>query len=154
MLQFTGCGSLCSSLTVLYGYSGFFFSHYICNFVYLLQISKALAGPERKDLMKKLPKFIYDEDKALEVESFSLLHLYIINSQDKSVFFFFFLRRLLHLFLMFRHVILFYPFFFSLRYFEFPFRMNTFSVFRRCWNVLILCSIFIYCHKSHYSFYL
>ena len=69
-------------------------------------------------------------------------------------FFFFFLRRLLHLFLMFRHVILFYPFFFSLRYFEFPFRMNTFSVFRRCWNVLILCSIFIYCHKSHYSFYL
>ncbi|XP_023912026.1 uncharacterized protein LOC112023636 [Quercus suber] len=34
--------------------------------VYAPQISKALAGPERKDLMKKLPKFIYDEDKALE----------------------------------------------------------------------------------------
>ncbi|CAN6579977.1 unnamed protein product [Malus baccata var. baccata] len=27
---------------------------------------KALAGADRKDLMRKLPKFIYDEDKALE----------------------------------------------------------------------------------------
>ncbi|GMY28943.1 Localized to the inner membrane of the chloroplast [Fagus crenata] len=34
--------------------------------VYAPQISKALAGPERKDLMRKLPKFIYDEEKALE----------------------------------------------------------------------------------------
>lgn len=32
-----------------------------------LQISKALAGTDRKDLMRKLPKFIYDEEKALEV---------------------------------------------------------------------------------------
>lgn len=31
------------------------------------QISKALTGTERKDLMRKLPKFIYDEEKALEV---------------------------------------------------------------------------------------
>ncbi|CBI21572.3 unnamed protein product, partial [Vitis vinifera] len=30
------------------------------------QISKALAGADRKDLMRKLPKFIYDEEKALE----------------------------------------------------------------------------------------
>ncbi|KAL7200239.1 hypothetical protein ACSBR1_032208 [Camellia fascicularis] len=29
-------------------------------------ISKALAGANRKDLMRKLPKFIYDEEKALE----------------------------------------------------------------------------------------
>ncbi|KAJ9670972.1 hypothetical protein PVL29_027110 [Vitis rotundifolia] len=29
-------------------------------------ISKALAGADRKDLMRKLPKFIYDEEKALE----------------------------------------------------------------------------------------
>ncbi|XVF63507.1 hypothetical protein PTKIN_Ptkin09bG0092100 [Pterospermum kingtungense] len=36
--------------------------------VFAPQISKALAGAEadRKDLMKKLPKFIYDEEKALE----------------------------------------------------------------------------------------
>lgn len=34
--------------------------------VYAPQISKALAGADKKDLMRKLPKFIYDEDKALE----------------------------------------------------------------------------------------
>ncbi|XP_073064704.1 uncharacterized protein [Primulina eburnea] len=34
--------------------------------VYAPQISKALTGADKKDLMKKLPKFIYDEEKALE----------------------------------------------------------------------------------------
>ncbi|KAL2522074.1 expressed protein the inner membrane of the chloroplast [Forsythia ovata] len=34
--------------------------------VYAPQISKTLAGADKKDIMKKLPKFIYDEDKALE----------------------------------------------------------------------------------------
>ena len=34
--------------------------------VYAPQISKALAATDRKDLMRKLPKFIYDEEKALE----------------------------------------------------------------------------------------
>ncbi|XP_042012583.1 uncharacterized protein LOC121761061 [Salvia splendens] len=34
--------------------------------VYAPQISKALTGTEKKDLMKKLPKFLYDEEKALE----------------------------------------------------------------------------------------
>ncbi|THG02025.1 hypothetical protein TEA_028605 [Camellia sinensis var. sinensis] len=34
--------------------------------IYAPQISKALAGADRKDLMRKLPKFIYDEKKALE----------------------------------------------------------------------------------------
>ncbi|KAE8057424.1 hypothetical protein FH972_014119 [Carpinus fangiana] len=34
--------------------------------VYAPQISKTLTGADRKDLMRKLPKFIYDEDKALE----------------------------------------------------------------------------------------
>ncbi|KAM7515992.1 hypothetical protein LguiA_005575 [Lonicera macranthoides] len=34
--------------------------------VYAPQLSKALAGVDRKDLMRKLPKFIYDEEKALE----------------------------------------------------------------------------------------
>ncbi|KAK6116795.1 hypothetical protein DH2020_035647 [Rehmannia glutinosa] len=34
--------------------------------VYAPQISKALTGTDKKDLMKKLPKFIYDEEKALE----------------------------------------------------------------------------------------
>ncbi|WOK94797.1 hypothetical protein Cni_G03502 [Canna indica] len=35
-------------------------------FVYAPQISKALAGTDKKELMRKLPKFIYDEEKALE----------------------------------------------------------------------------------------
>ncbi|XP_059623353.1 uncharacterized protein LOC132266489 [Cornus florida] len=34
--------------------------------VFAPQISKTLAGADRKDLMRKLPKFIYDEEKALE----------------------------------------------------------------------------------------
>ena len=38
-----------------------------------MQISKALAGADRKDLMRKLPKFIYDEEKALEVRSCSCI---------------------------------------------------------------------------------
>nr|CAD1830653.1 unnamed protein product [Ananas comosus var. bracteatus] len=33
---------------------------------YAPQISSALAGADRKDLMRKLPQFIYDEEKALE----------------------------------------------------------------------------------------
>ncbi|KAG6526422.1 hypothetical protein ZIOFF_016406 [Zingiber officinale] len=32
----------------------------------LIMISKALAGTDKKELMRKLPKFIYDEEKALE----------------------------------------------------------------------------------------
>ncbi|KAJ8426030.1 hypothetical protein Cgig2_021636 [Carnegiea gigantea] len=31
------------------------------------EISKALAGADKKELLRKLPKFIYDEEKALEV---------------------------------------------------------------------------------------
>ncbi|KAM7518076.1 hypothetical protein LguiB_017038 [Lonicera macranthoides] len=34
--------------------------------VYAPQISSVLAGTDKKEIMKKLPKFIYDEDKALE----------------------------------------------------------------------------------------
>ncbi|CAI9110447.1 OLC1v1010471C1 [Oldenlandia corymbosa var. corymbosa] len=34
--------------------------------IYAPQISKALAGTDRKEIMRKLPKFIYDEEKALE----------------------------------------------------------------------------------------
>ncbi|CAA0840358.1 expressed protein localized to the inner membrane of the chloroplast [Striga hermonthica] len=34
--------------------------------VYAPQISKALTGADTKELMRKLPKFIYDEEKALE----------------------------------------------------------------------------------------
>ncbi|KAM7529484.1 hypothetical protein LguiB_032894 [Lonicera macranthoides] len=34
--------------------------------IYAPQISNALTGEPRKDLMRKLPKFIYDEEKALE----------------------------------------------------------------------------------------
>ncbi|RWR78534.1 Localized to the inner membrane of the chloroplast [Cinnamomum micranthum f. kanehirae] len=36
------------------------------GWVYAPQISNALAGADKKDLMRKLPKFIYDEEKALE----------------------------------------------------------------------------------------
>lgn len=35
----------------------------------MFQISKAIAETDRKDLMRKLPKFIYDEEKALEVRT-------------------------------------------------------------------------------------
>nr|XP_043617291.1 uncharacterized protein LOC122589112 [Erigeron canadensis] len=34
--------------------------------VYAPQISRALAGTDKKELLKKLPAFIYDEEKALE----------------------------------------------------------------------------------------
>ncbi|KAL4557589.1 hypothetical protein LXL04_035773 [Taraxacum kok-saghyz] len=34
--------------------------------VYAPQISKTLAGTDKKELLKKLPTFIYDEEKALE----------------------------------------------------------------------------------------
>lgn len=34
--------------------------------VYAPQISKALSGSDKTDLMKKLPKFMYDEEKAME----------------------------------------------------------------------------------------
>ncbi|ONK64208.1 uncharacterized protein A4U43_C07F23260 [Asparagus officinalis] len=34
--------------------------------IYAPQISRALAGTDKKELMRKLPKFIYDEEKALE----------------------------------------------------------------------------------------
>ncbi|XP_058785564.1 uncharacterized protein LOC131660351 [Vicia villosa] len=34
--------------------------------VYAPQISNAITGTDRKELMRKLPKFIYDEEKALE----------------------------------------------------------------------------------------
>jgi len=33
---------------------------------HISQISKALAGANKKELPRKLPKFIYDEEKALE----------------------------------------------------------------------------------------
>jgi len=42
-------------------------------FIIIPQISKAIAGADRKELMRKLPKFIYDEEKALEVSSYLLL---------------------------------------------------------------------------------
>ncbi|KAI3783269.1 hypothetical protein L1987_42346 [Smallanthus sonchifolius] len=34
--------------------------------VYAPKISKALAGTDKKELLRKLPAFIYDEEKALE----------------------------------------------------------------------------------------
>ncbi|XP_044489698.1 uncharacterized protein LOC123214057 [Mangifera indica] len=34
--------------------------------IYAPQISEALAGADRKKFMRRLPKFIYDEEKALE----------------------------------------------------------------------------------------
>ncbi|KAK7307424.1 hypothetical protein VNO77_40475 [Canavalia gladiata] len=34
--------------------------------VYAPQISRVLAGADSKDLMRKLPKFMYDEEKAIE----------------------------------------------------------------------------------------
>ncbi|CAM8922083.1 unnamed protein product [Rhodiola kirilowii] len=34
--------------------------------IYAPQIRNALAGADKEDIMRKLPKFIYDEEKALE----------------------------------------------------------------------------------------
>ncbi|ESW30019.1 hypothetical protein PHAVU_002G117800 [Phaseolus vulgaris] len=34
--------------------------------LYAPQISRVIAGADRKNLMRKLPKFVYDEEKALE----------------------------------------------------------------------------------------
>ncbi|KAK9049393.1 hypothetical protein SSX86_031635 [Deinandra increscens subsp. villosa] len=36
------------------------------GFIYAPKISKALAGTDKKELLNKLPNFIYDEEKALE----------------------------------------------------------------------------------------
>lgn len=47
---------------------------------FLTQISRALAGTDRKEIMKKLPKFIYDEDKALEVRRYPFLSYKTIPS--------------------------------------------------------------------------
>ena len=45
----------------------------------VLQISKAVASVDRKDLMRKLPKFIYDEDEALEVRTQPHVLLYSVS---------------------------------------------------------------------------
>ncbi|KAK7367181.1 hypothetical protein VNO80_09190 [Phaseolus coccineus] len=60
--------------------------------LYAPQISKVLAGADSKDLMRKLPKFVYDEDKALEktrkvlTEKIALLNSAIdgVSAQLKS----------------------------------------------------------------------
>ncbi|CAI9110448.1 OLC1v1010471C2 [Oldenlandia corymbosa var. corymbosa] len=50
--------------------------------IYAPQISKALAGTDRKEIMRKLPKFIYDEEKALEVSAsfFNLSRTHVSNA--------------------------------------------------------------------------
>ncbi|XP_022769425.1 uncharacterized protein LOC111312932 isoform X2 [Durio zibethinus] len=49
--------------------------------VFAPQLSKALVE-DRKDLMKKLPKFIYDEEKALEVRSEDTPNGVAVNSDE------------------------------------------------------------------------
>lgn len=51
------------------------------------QISKALAGADRKEFMRKLPKFLYDEEKALEVShcEFLLIPSFIFILTQKTV---------------------------------------------------------------------
>ncbi|XP_010266245.1 PREDICTED: uncharacterized protein LOC104603796 isoform X2 [Nelumbo nucifera] len=53
--------------------------------VYAPQISKALAGADRKDLMKKLPKFIYNEEKALETRKILAEKIEQLNSAIDDV---------------------------------------------------------------------
>ncbi|KAK7842275.1 hypothetical protein CFP56_014119 [Quercus suber] len=48
----------------------------------VLQISKALAGADRKDLMRKLPKFIYDEEKTLELHGDDAPNGAAVNSNE------------------------------------------------------------------------
>lgn len=57
-----------------------------CLFYLQFQISKALAGADRKDLMRRLPKFIYDEEKALEVRSLMISHLPFSANKLSSMF--------------------------------------------------------------------
>lgn len=47
------------------------FSYVFDFYVLTFQISGALDGADSKDLMRKLPKFMYNEEKALEVRKFS-----------------------------------------------------------------------------------
>ncbi|PSS17178.1 TRNA (guanine-N(7)-)-methyltransferase [Actinidia chinensis var. chinensis] len=78
----TQCSTSRRALTVQAGYSdggrrgsaGIFIGGFVLGGIvvgalgcaYAPQLSKALAGTDKKDLMKKLPKFIYDEEKAME----------------------------------------------------------------------------------------
>ena len=75
---------LCSSFIVMCCKQAQSFSDYSFFFPFSKQISKALAGTDRKDLMRKLPKFIYDEEKALEVRSCYLLYFFL-NSTTHQV---------------------------------------------------------------------
>ncbi|PNX97702.1 hypothetical protein L195_g025621 [Trifolium pratense] len=52
--------------------------------VYAPQISNAIAGTDRKELMRKLPKFIYDEEKALEVRSACYWHCKSVTAIGKT----------------------------------------------------------------------
>ncbi|KAF5753112.1 hypothetical protein HS088_TW01G01031 [Tripterygium wilfordii] len=68
--QLSGDGGMPSSAGIFVG--GFILGGIVVGTlgsVYAPQISKALAGIDRKDLMRKLPKFIYDEEKALETQT-------------------------------------------------------------------------------------
>ncbi|KAF8406725.1 hypothetical protein HHK36_008817 [Tetracentron sinense] len=53
--------------------------------VYAPQISKALSGTDKKDLMRKLPKFIYDEEKALETRKILAEKIAQLNSAIDDV---------------------------------------------------------------------
>ncbi|PIA46654.1 hypothetical protein AQUCO_01500298v1 [Aquilegia coerulea] len=53
--------------------------------VYAPQISKALAGTDRKEIMRKLPKFIYDEEKALETRKILADKIEQLNSAIDDV---------------------------------------------------------------------
>ncbi|XP_010530269.1 PREDICTED: uncharacterized protein LOC104806873 isoform X2 [Tarenaya hassleriana] len=53
--------------------------------VFAPEISKALAGADRKDLMRKLPKFIYDEEKALETRKVLAEKIAQLNSAIDGV---------------------------------------------------------------------
>ncbi|KAJ7953241.1 Inner membrane localized protein [Quillaja saponaria] len=67
VVQASGDGGRSSSASVFVG--GFVLGGLVVGAlgcIYAPQISKALAGADRKDFMRKLPKFIYDEEKALE----------------------------------------------------------------------------------------
>ncbi|KAG5529947.1 hypothetical protein RHGRI_030353 [Rhododendron griersonianum] len=53
------------SLLVALYWEEFLLEHWVV-YMHLRYISKVLVGEQRKQLMRKLPKFIYDEEKALE----------------------------------------------------------------------------------------
>lgn len=52
---------------------------------FLLQVSKVTTGTNKKKLMRKLPDFIYNEEKALEINTFIWILHYKLSTKSPQV---------------------------------------------------------------------